>query len=69
MQREYSFVGDVEEDAWERIAIEREIFEQEVKFIDGFLAFFAYVRSVYKTCIATEDLLMKNGTKAILIRW
>lgn len=60
MQREYGFSGEPEALAAERIAIVKDLFAQEVKFIEGFEAFFRQVRDRYKTCIATamaEDLL------------
>ncbi len=60
MQREYGFSGDPEPLARERIEIVKGLFEREVKFIDGFEAFYRRVRDQYKTCIATamaEDLL------------
>jgi HAD superfamily hydrolase (TIGR01509 family) len=60
MQREYGFAGDPQALASERIEIVRELFRRDVKFIDGFQAFFQRVCERYKTCIATamdEDLL------------
>jgi beta-phosphoglucomutase len=60
LKREYGFSGDSGKLALERKEIFRNLIEQKVDFIDGFLDFFSIIREDYKTCIATsmdEDLL------------
>jgi HAD superfamily hydrolase (TIGR01509 family) len=53
MQSEYSFPGDPEELGQERLAIVKDLFRHQVKFIEGFEEFFNRIRRFYKTCLAT----------------
>jgi len=53
MQGKYGFPGDPEELGQERLAIVKDLFRRQVKFIPGFEEFFSRVRSSYKTCVAT----------------
>jgi beta-phosphoglucomutase len=53
MQGKYGFPGDPEELGQERLAIVKDLFRHQVKFIRGFMEFFNRVRNSYKTCIAS----------------
>ncbi|MFA7238917.1 MAG: HAD family phosphatase [Sulfuricellaceae bacterium] len=53
LQKEYGFLGNIEAQAEERIAIVRDLFSSEVEFIPGFLEFFLKANQIYKTSIAT----------------
>jgi HAD superfamily hydrolase (TIGR01509 family) len=50
---QYGFSGDPAELARERMEIVFDLFEKEIKFIDGFCEFFQLIRGRFKTCIAT----------------
>jgi beta-phosphoglucomutase-like phosphatase (HAD superfamily) len=55
LQEQYGIEGEVDALAQERLEIIRRLFEQEVRFTDGFLEFFAErVQGRYATCIATS---------------
>lgn len=53
LMHQYGFGGDPAELAKERMEIVFELFEKEIKFIDGFPDFFEQIRGRFKTCIAT----------------
>jgi beta-phosphoglucomutase len=53
LKEKYGFPGDRDELARERLAIVADEMARDVKFMDGFLEFFAQIRHEYKTCIAT----------------
>ncbi|MCJ7804772.1 HAD family phosphatase [Patescibacteria group bacterium] len=53
MKKIYGFDGDKHQLALERIAIVKELFKQEIKFIPGFEDFLDKVKNIYKVCIAT----------------
>jgi beta-phosphoglucomutase-like phosphatase (HAD superfamily) len=55
LQEQYGIEGDVEALAQERMEIVSRLFEEEVRFTDGFPEFFAErVQGRYATCIATS---------------
>jgi beta-phosphoglucomutase len=53
LAREYGFPGDPQSLARERLEIVHDLYERDVKFMDGFLEFFDRVRGRNKTCVAT----------------
>jgi beta-phosphoglucomutase len=53
LMHQYGFGGNPAELARERMEIVFELFEKEIKFIDGFRDFFEQIRGRFKTCIAT----------------
>jgi beta-phosphoglucomutase-like phosphatase (HAD superfamily) len=55
LQEQYGIAGDPDALAQERLEIIRELFEQEVRFTEGFPEFYEEkVRGRYATCIATS---------------
>ena len=60
MQEQYGFSGDLQKQGEERVSLVKLLLAKELKFIPGFVEFFAQVRDKYKTCVATsmaKDLL------------
>lgn len=70
LQREYGFSGDPPALQEERINIVLDLFQHEVKFIEGFCAFFDRITDSYKNCIATalDDGLLDVAIRRLNLR-
>jgi hypothetical protein len=53
-QTMYALKGDIDELILERRATFKRLLEREITFIPGFQEFFAHVRSLYRTAVATS---------------